>query len=44
MQMLQQGQGSLHSPRSLPFPQRRSEESQDMPVGPSRRWSTNRTA
>lgn len=26
MQMLQQGQGSLHSPRSLPFPQRRSEE------------------
>ena len=26
MQMLQQGQESLHSPRSLPFPQRRSEE------------------
>ena len=24
--MLQQGQGSLHSPESLPFPQRRSEE------------------
>ena len=34
MQMLQQGQGSLHSPRSLPFPQRSEERVRTCLWGP----------